>query len=181
MPTREELAEQLRRLANDKTEIPLHRGAMCYEPAMPEIQVMKCDHCGKEFKFSDYDGYNYYEEHMLDKIRNHGCEAYLENWCLECAEREGYISKEEAEEKRQIMQSCDESHCTCDCFGRCMVFHFRLDGEKNYHRALLHNSSDLKPLLAFLENEKSYEGNFGATVPLRDRIQLIKELTGLID
>lgn len=178
--TREELSERLKELANDETRIPIHRGAMCYEPAMPCLQKTRCSHCGKRFKFYDYDGFDSYENYLLEQIRGLGYDAYIESWCPSCAAKEGLISGEEAEETLNEVRMADEERYVPDYVGRCVMFFFRLKGEEKYHRALLRDHNDLKALCAFLRQEKSYEGDFGRTVPLRDRIDMIQELTGII-
>lgn len=179
--TREELSERLKKLAKDRTEIPFHRGAMCYEPAMPEYQELECVHCGKQFSFSDYDGYERYEDYMLEQIHAMGYDAYIESWCMDCAVKEGLLDKKEADEDVKLMEGLEVDKCFHSCVGRCMIFFFRTKDDVNYHRALLRDHNDLKVLIAFLQQKKSYEGNYGETHHLRDKISLIKKLTGLDD
>ncbi|MBQ6956268.1 MAG: hypothetical protein IJP80_06615, partial [Bacteroidales bacterium] len=151
--TREELSERLKELANDETNFPIHRGAMCYEPAMPCLQKTRCSHCGKRFRFSGYDGFESYENYLLEQIRALGYDAYIESWCPNCAAKEGYLSSDELGEMTNEVQSMEDDGFVADCVGRCVMFFFRLKGEEKYHRALLRDHNDLKALCAFLRQE----------------------------
>lgn len=175
--TKEELVEQLKKLANDKSNIAMHRGAMCYEPAMPEILETTCSHCGKQIKFSDYYGYDQWENHFVDQIRDLGYDAKIESWCIDCAVNEGLLQSNETDDVK--MPQLDEYARPYARGGRCPVFFFKTKDSEQYHRAVIHDTNDLKAVVAFLEKDNKYEGSNGQTIPLRDRLDLVTSLTGI--
>lgn len=166
--SKEDLIRQLNVIAETDTgNLPRHRGAMCYEPAMPFEQEGQCDHCGKVYRYCDFDDEHRWEHEILRRVNSLGVEAKVEHWCRDCVEREMTVGD------IPLARAVSEEYACGN------VLFFRAADQPEFHRALLDSTSDLSILLAFLEGKLDYDGSFGQTEFLQDKLDLIERLTGL--
>ena len=52
--SKEKLIAQLKALSKSETPESIHMGAMCYSPAPPQAQKVKCESCGKIVEEYDF-------------------------------------------------------------------------------------------------------------------------------
>ena len=164
-PTKEELIEQLKALANDETDIPERMGAMCYSPAPPEPVMAKCDSCGKQIQEMSW---RKIVRHVLEKkvetMTELGFDAKIEHLCADCAGKLGFK---------------DEDGETLFDGEMYYVFYFKTKEQENYHLAISNDEDDYNAVIAFLKNEKTYTDFFDNTHLIKDELPLIERMTGI--
>ena len=125
--TKQELIEQLKKLAEDTTEIPLRHGAMCYSPMPPEPKKIRCEWCGKEIEeFGWFLLEPKRAQNIVKTISKLGYDVKLEKVCVECAINHHITSDEED-------LYSDQLH---------WVFSFKTKEEEIYHTAISNTESD---------------------------------------
>lgn len=163
--SKEELIEQLKRIAQTEVDIPIHLGAMCYEPAVSEAKIVKCEKCGKDIILFDCEGKDVsYLKTIVEKIKKLGYDSKIERLCSECVSKQGLGSlvEEELYEKYPYY-----------------VFYFKSNNQQEYHMAISDNENDYNAVLAFLKNEISFTDDYDATCLVKDYLDAIKKMTGI--
>ena len=102
--TREELIEQLKKIANDKSVYHRPASAMCYSPAVPDNSYVDgtCDRCGAPIKIRSWlAGRKEKYQEIAKQLQEWGFDAQYANLCLECSHAEGIIDDEQYERERR--------------------------------------------------------------------------------
>ena len=163
--SKEELIEQLKALARQEIDMPMHMGAMCYSPAMPTPKTVKCESCGKEIEEFGWRQTNGdLIKKKVNEIKRLGYDAKVEALCSECAAKLG-LTDEDGEPLREY------------CLHH--VFYFKTKEQEEYHLAVSNNEDDYNAVIAFLKNEPTYTDYYDATHPIKDELDLIKRMTGI--
>lgn len=158
--SKEKLIAQLKALSKSETPESIHMGAMCYSPAPPQAQKVKCESCGKIVEEYDWMNSRTGIKKEVEEIKKLGYDVKVENVCAACATKLG-IS--EALFERQLYS----------------VFCFRTKDDKHYHVSESSNENEYKAVLAFLKNEPTYTDYYDATHLIKDELDVIKRMTGV--
>ena len=163
--SKEELIEQLKALANQEVDQPMHMGAMCYSPAMPERHTVKCESCGKEIEEFGWRQANVnLIKKKINEIKRLGYDAKVENICSECAVKLG-VTDEDGEPLSE--------------YSLHFIFYFKTKDQEEYHLAASNSEDDYNAVIAFLKNEPTYTDYYDATRLIKDELDLIKYMTGI--
>lgn len=162
--SKEELIEQLKTLANQEVDQPIHMGAMCYSPARSESYTVKCESCGKEIEELGWRRRANFIIRKINIIKCLGYDAKVERICSECATKLGvtYANGEQLSE-----------------YDLHYVFYFRTNEQEDYHLAASNSEDDYNAVIAFLKNEPTYTDDHDATHLIKDELDLIKYMTGI--
>lgn len=163
--SKEELTEQLKALAT--AEIPktsLHRGAMCYSPAPPDVIRVKCESCGSITEKIGWDSTFRHLKRKVAKIADMGYDAKLEILCSNCINKLG-LRNNDGEEFGN--------------YGVHTVFYFKTKEQSEYTVSVDNCSSCYDAVIAFLENKAVYADSYDATHPVKDRLDDIRRMTGI--
>lgn len=162
--SKEELIAQLKALSESETHESIHMGAMCYSPAPPQAQKVKCESCGKIFVEHDWMRSRTGIKKKVEEIKKLGYDVKVENVCAACASKLG-IKDEDGEALFE---------------GRLYnVFYFKTKDEEHYHVSESSDEDDYKAVLAFLKNEPTYTDYYDATHLIKDELDVIKRMTGI--
>lgn len=163
--TKEELIEQLKALASQEIDQPMHMGAMCYSPAMPMPKEVECESCGKkleEFGWRQTSGDKIKKK--VNAIKRLGYDAKVEGLCAECAMKLGLT---------------DEDGEPLSDYSLHYVFYFKTKEQEDYHLAVSNDEDEYNAVIAFLKNEPTYTDFYDATHPIKEELDLIKRMTGI--
>ena len=164
--TKQELIEQLKKLAEDTTERPLLKCiAMCYSPMLPPApKKVKCEWCGKEIEeFGLFLLEPKRAQNIVKTISRLGYDVKLEKVCVECAINHNITSDE-------------EGLCSNRLY---WVFSFKTKEEEIYHTAISNTESDYDAVIAFLNNKPLYSDNYDTEHLIREELDLIERMTGI--
>ena len=173
--TKEELIERLKAIAADDTPRVRHEGAMCYSMAGPPEKHQKCDSCGKDFCYHDW---NHHESisKLVDEMAKLGYDVKVEKLCVSCADelkKELYPNmKSEKDEEfdwdKDIWLSAINH-----------VFYFRISPEEEYHRAIANSVEQYKSVLCLFQNKAEYQGGFGRNYFIDEELDTLEFMTGI--
>lgn len=164
--TKQELIEQLKKLAEDTTERPLLKCiAMCYSPMrLPAPKKVKCEWCGKEIEeFGLFLLEPKRAQNIVKTISRLGYDVKLEKVCVECAINHNITSDEEGLCSNRLH----------------WVFSFKTKEEEIYHTAISNTESDYDAVIAFLNNKPLYSDNYDTEHLIREELDLIERMTGI--
>lgn len=163
--TKQELIEQLKKIAEDTTERPLLKCvAMCYSPMLPAPKKVKCEWCGKELEeFGLFLLEPKRAQNIVKTISRLGYDVKLEKVCVECAINHNITSDEEGLCSNRLH----------------WVFSFKTKEEEIYHTAISNTESDYDAVIAFLNNKPLYSDNYDTEHLIREELDLIERMTGI--
>lgn len=181
--SREELVERLKAIAADETIRVENHGAMCYCPAEPFEKHVPCDLCGSDISYDIIMG-DVHETilELVDEMADWGYDVKVKTVCKPCAEKikeELYpvrMPKVDNEfTRRLILMRRDPVY-----LGEVNhVFYFRTSSDEDYHRAISNDHYQYKALLALMQNQQMYSGDYDESHYLADEINDIEFLTGI--
>ena len=162
--SKEELIAQIKALSESETPGSSHMGAMCYYPAPPQTQKVKCESCGKTVEEYDWMRSRTGIKKRVEEIKKLGYDAKVENICAACATKLGI----KGEEGDALFE------------GRLYnVFYFKTKDDEHYHVSESSDEDEYKAVLAFLKNEPTYTDYYDATHLIKDELDVIKRMTGI--
>ena len=162
--SKEELIAQLKALSESETPKSIHMGAMCYSPAPPQVQKVKCESCGKIIEEYDWMRSRTCIKKEVEEIKKLGYDAKVENICATCATKLGIKD----EDGNALLE------------GRLYnVFYFKTKDDKYYHVSESSDEDEYKAVLAFLKNKPTYTDYYDATHLIKDELDVIKKMTGI--
>ena len=148
-PTREELVKRLQKLAESKPPKNLAIGAMCYKPATPP----RCSDCERRL---DYDGTREIDLYRVpvERLRKRGLDATLiaPELCPTCGS---------ALDKKKFFLAITYP-----------------DYPDSVH-VELENTNDLMIMELFLQGKDRYDAGMSGEIPLKDRVDRLRELFGV--
>lgn len=132
---------------------------------MPERHIVKCESCGKEIEESCWGQGNVnLIQKKIGVIKHLGYDVKVENVCSECAAKLG-VTGEEGE-----LLSENSLH---------FIFYFKTKEQAEFHLATSNSEDDYNAVIAFLKNEPTYTDYYDATRLVKDKLDLIKYMTGI--
>lgn len=162
--SKEVLIAQLKAISESETPESIHMGAMCYSPAPPQAQKVKCESCGKIVEEFDWMRSRTAIKKRVEEIKKLGYDAKVENICATCATQLG-IKDEDGDALFE---------------GRLYnVFYFKTKDDEHYHVSESSDEDEYKAVLAFLKNEQTYTDYYDATHLIKDELDVIKRMTGI--
>ena len=159
--SKEELIERLKNLPSS-IDRPLDRGAMCYSIMGPQPYTSTCESCGKQVERVGYDSVNNHIKAIVNEMKALGYDVKVELLCSECA------SKHIAFDVHKILKESTYN-----------VFFFKPKDQEKYHVAMSDSTIDYKIVLAFLNNKPTYVGSCGCEYMVREKMDVIKRMTGI--
>lgn len=197
--SKEELIKKLKELKEDESPSIFSMGAMCYSRSpMPRLQF-ECDICLNKITQAMYESsYNRIHK-IVSAIHQLGYDVEIRDLCLNCLmryiENEEYITNwKDFDDFKSVCKRWDNvknNYIIEDLSFDNIVerlrasnsiyicFFFRTSESEKWHVAQSNNLYDYIAILTFLQNKKSFEGDFGRIRELRFELDLIKRMTGL--
>ena len=162
--SKEELIAQLKAISESDTPESVHIGAMCYSPAPPQAQKVKCESCGKIVEEYDWMKSRTRIKKTVEEIKKLGYDAKVENVCAACATKLG------------IKDEDDDALFEGRLYN---IFYFKTKDDEHYHISESSDEDEYKAVLAFLKNEPTYTDYYDATHLIKEELDVIKKMTGI--
>ena len=172
--TKEELVERLKAIATDDTPRIEHPGAMCYCPLLPTYKHTKCDDCGCDIIYDEFDDTRI--KKTVQEIAQLGYDVKLTTLCKACAEKlknELFPNMKSRGEEDYDWKNDVYIEKTN------YVFYFRTTADVEYHRAISNNIYQYKALLTLMHNEPMYGGIYDESHYLADETDTLEYMTGI--
>ena len=158
--SKEELLARLKAIASDNSPRIENFGAMCYSQMSPPEKHFKCDVCGTDTSYSDWNNHDVKVETV--------CES-----CAEKVKKEVYPDMKSPNDDgfdwdKDIWLS-DINH----------IFYFKTTSDTEYHRAIANYWSPYKALLTLFQNKPMYYDSYDASHYIADEIETLEFMTGI--
>lgn len=162
--SKEELIAQLKALSEAEPPKSIHMGAMCYCPMPPPLRKIKCESCHQIIEEEEWMSTGDTIREHVEEIKVLGYDAKVVHICGECVNKLGIT---------------DEFGDTYSKESLYYVFYFRIKEQQEYHIVECGYGDAYKAVLAFLRNEPSYTSYYEATHLIKDKLDVIKRMTGI--
>ena len=173
--TKEELIERLKAIAADGTPRVRHEGAMCYSMAAPPEKHQKCDSCGIDICYYDWNRHDNIVE-LVQEMAKLGYDVKVEHVCMSCGKKlkkEIYpnmkLEDDEGFDWDKDIRISELNH----------VFYFRISSEEKYHRAIANSVEQYKSVLCLFQNKAEYQGGFGRNHFIDEELDTLEFMTGI--
>jgi len=173
--SKEELVARLKAIAADETPKVRHQGAMCYSVMEPPEKHSKCELCGNDISYHDWDNHESIIK-MVNEMIELGYDVKVVTVCKKCAE----IIKKELYPN---MKSQDEDGF--DHFKDIWlsdineIFYFRTSSDTEYHRAIANHQYKYKPLLCLMQNKPHYFSSQMRSHFVDEEVETLEFMTGI--
>ena len=173
--TKEELIERLKAIAADDTPKQRHLGAMCYSMVEPPEKHHKCEMCGKDITYHDWDRLESIVG-LVQEMAKLGYDVKVKTVCESCAE-------ELKKELYPNIKSEDDEGYDWEkdiwIFDLNLIFYFRTSSEEEYHRAIANSENQYKSVLCLFQNKAEYQGGFGRNYFIDEELDTLEFMTGI--
>lgn len=170
-PTKEELVEQLKSLANTETEPFVVQGLVtcyCMSPIVEEEKT--CESCGNQKVYFGWESNEEVIRHRVQMIRELGFDAKVERLCAHCAAKLGLTKKD--------LGRKDLKDGPLDNKLLYYVFYFKTKEQKEYNITISDDTDEYEVVIDFLEDNE-FCSIHHETRLIKDELGLIKRMTGI--
>lgn len=173
--SKEELLARLKAIASDDSPRVEKFGAMCYSQMSPPEKHLKCDVCGADTSYCDWNNHETILE-LVNDMAKLGYDVKVETVCESCAEK---VKKEVYPD----MKSPGDDNFDWDkdiwLSDINHIFYFKTTSDIEYHRAIANYKNPYKALLTLFQNKPMYYDSYDASHYIADEIETLEFMTGI--
>jgi len=173
--SKEELVARLKAIASDDSPRVMNLGAMCYSQMAPPEMHFKCDVCGVDTSYRDWNNHETILE-LVSEMAKMGYDVRVETVCKSCAEK---IKKEVYPNMKSPGHGDFDRHKDIWLLDINHIFYFRAIGDTEYHRAIANFNDSYRALLALLKDKRKYSDSRDKSHYIADEFDLLEFMTGI--
>lgn len=153
-------------------------GAMCYSPTVPPYEHTKCEICGADIAYMNWDDERGTICKMVRNIVRLGYDAKVKMCCMKCTEMLAKDLHLNLDNETQPDDDCSYD-ATPNLEGINYLFSFKpKDGDK-YHVCIANSVDQYKSLYSLLCNKESYRDYYDRVHYVADEKDVLKYMTGI--
>lgn len=173
---KEELVARLKELSATTIRQKEFMGAMCYSPSIPPTEHTKCDWCGEDIAYENWNDKRDTIYKTVRDISNLGYDAKVEICCMKCAE----MLAKDLHLDDETQQDDDSNYDSTLHLGEInYLFSFKpKDGDK-YHVCIANSEEQYRSLYSLLSNRTYYRDYYDSVHYVADEKDVLKYMTGI--